>query len=247
MPDNTNPRLLSESRFSREQEERDREAAMRSLDDTTLRPALRYSDPDDTEARAYAAASRRQPAYAPSPAPARPRGRWKVGMAAICAIALALGALTAILYRETSPRSSSVGIFGVQQPEAAEPANEPQVTTVEETIGSTDGAPAVPEPEATIVAEPEVAEPEASQEPEADEPETYTITWTDEPRGGHGPREEHSLTYTYENGSYTIEYDGYSVTMTEEELEWLLGEGWDEGTTPEGAGPSRDFGGPGRW
>ena len=100
------------------------------------------------------------------------------------------------------------------------------------TSGTTSPQEPLAEPEAAEpvepqeVSQPEVAEPEATQE--VSQPETYTFTWTDEPQGRGGPREEHTLTYTDNGDSYTIEYDGYTLTVTEEELEWLLGEGWDE-------------------
>ena len=266
---NTNPQLLSNSRFSREQEARDRDAAMRSLDDTTLRPALRYVDPDDTAARAYPGARQQQYTPTPSPYPTQrqPRRRRGVGIAAFLAIGLALGALTAIVVHATSPRTSNVGILGVQAPIASEQpepttANDPQATattapvTEEQTAtsGTIEQAPAAPTPEA----EPE-SDVAPSEPTETTEPETYTITWTEDSRDGRG-REEHSLTYTYDEGSYTINYDGYTLTVTEEELEWLLGEGWDQGygqdtVWPDGGGfdPYEGFGfdaGPGygpRW
>ena len=237
---NTNPQLLSNSRFSREQEARDRDAAMRSLDDTTLRPALRYVDSDDTAARAYPGARQQQYTPTPSPYPTQrqPRRRRGVGIAAFLAIGLALGALTAIVVHATSPRTSNVGIFGIQSPVTSEQTeatttNEPQVTPAEsaaETPIVEDAAPAQ-EPFAPEATSPESSVPEATTpEPseEVSEPETYTITWTEDSRDGRG-REEHSLTYTYDNGTYTIDYDGYTLTVTEEELEWLLGEGWDQG------------------
>ena len=239
MSENTNPQLLTNSRFSRAQEERDRDAALRSLDDTTLRPAFRYVDPDDTAARPYARARQAQPA--PAPAPMRQgRPRRRVGAGAICAIALVGGIAAALTLHATSPRSTSVGLLGVQatatseQTEAAE-TNEPQVVAVPQTEVQTEETSApepLAEPEAAEpvepqeVSQPEVAEPEATQE--VSQPETYTFTWTDEPQGRGGPREEHTLTYTDNGDSYTIEYDGYTLTVTEEELEWLLGEGWDE-------------------
>ena len=249
MSENTNPQLLTDSRFSREQQERDRDAAMRSLDETTLRPAFRYASADDTTEWRYAAPS-------PSPTPVQqraPRRRWKVGVGAICAIALAFGVVTAIVVHATSPRASSVGLLGVQQTESSGSVesvetNEPQVTATE-TEGSTEGTgwwEQVPqqEPETTTT-EPETTEPGVSvvtEEPveETSEPETYTLTWTDDSPDGRG-RQEHSLTYTYDNGSYTIDYDGYSFTVTEEELEWLLGEGWDGGQG-DGSGGAYDWG-----
>lgn len=228
MPNNTRPQLLDTSRFSREQEQRDRDAALRSLDDTTLRPALRYSDPDDTTEWP------RRAAYSPSPSwqyPQPKRHRRGVGVGAIVTIAAGFGLVIALVLHATSPRVSSVGIFGAHPAEqntvaeAPKQTNEPQVTATapaQEPVVS-EPEPTYEEPVAVETTETETIEPEA-----VSEPETYTFTWTDDGGNGHG-REEHTLTYTYDNGSYTIEYDGYSFTVTDEELEWLLGEGWDEG------------------
>ena len=237
--------LLSESQWAR-QRAADEQAALASLDETVLRPALEPIDLGQTDREASSAQQARRTPPNPSgstdgSAQQRPF-RWKLAYAIVaCAL---VGWLVA--ERAAGMRSSNVGLFGVTQQVAQE------VVEAQEDSGADAWTETEPEAETETWQETEpepVAETDADAESEAetesdtwqqdDEP-SYTYHWydynptrddTDYDDSGTSSDgsdssvtvDDEGITYTFDGGSMSYRYGDEYVTFEIDDFDRLLG------------------------
>lgn len=238
--------LLSESQWAR-QRAADEQAALASLDETVLRPALEPIDLGQTDREASSAQQARRTPPNPSgstdgSAQQRPF-RWKLAYAIVaCAL---VGWLVA--ERATGMRSSNVGLFGVtqvaqevveaQEDAATDVRTEPEAET--RTWQETEPEPEVePEPVADAGAESET-EVESDPWQQDDEP-SYTYHWydynptrddTDYDDSGTSSDgsdssvtvDDEGITYTFDGGSMSYRYGDEYVTFEIDDFDRLLG------------------------